>query len=207
MRSAEQQLTFDDHEPGLKEIMGLAAGPGTFLDIGASDGKYAIQLAHLFTRTIALEPHPWIYETLLRNALVSGARVSGVGTLWVANLAAWESQERIRFLSDGARSRVDPNGDLEVSAVQADTWQGIAGGVRLVKIDVEGAEGKVLRGMRSILTIDKPLVVIEMHDNLYGDEIRQEVELELECADYIWYDAYQYGAGVQTSHFWLCRAR
>lgn len=202
MRSAEQQLTFDDHEPGLKEIMALAMGPGAFLDIGAGVGKYAIQLAHLFTATVAVEAHPWTFQALLLNA----AR-SGIESLSVVNVAAWDRDEQVRIVSEGWRSRVDPEGDVEVTGLRGDVWQGLAGRVRLVKIDVEGAEGKVLRGMRSILTIDKPLVVIEMHDNLYGKAIREEVELELECADYIWWDAMQYGAGLKTSHFWLCRAR
>lgn len=203
MRTARHALTFVDHEPGLKEIMGLAAGPGTFLDIGASDGKYAIQLAHLFTITVAFEPHPFTFQKLRLNALQSE-----IDPLLVIEAAAWESDESVRFLSDGAASRVDPDGDFRVRGIRADAYQGIAGGVRLVKIDVEGAEGKVLRGMRNILAVDKPLVVIEMHDNRYGDEIREEVELELECADYIWYDAYQYGTGTKgISHFWLCRPR
>ena len=53
--------------------------------------------------------------------------------------------------------------ELEVAATSLDAYfNGTT--VDLVKIDVEGAEGQVLTGMRRLLRDDRPALVIEFHE-------------------------------------------
>lgn len=61
------------------------------------------------------------------------------------------------------RERVDARrGDVRVAAVSLDGHFGDAP-LDVVKIDVEGAEGEVLRGARRLLRAQRPVVVLEFH--------------------------------------------
>jgi len=53
---------------------------------------------------------------------------------------------------------------LEVQAVALDSWFSPTDPVHFVKIDVEGAEGLVLSGMRRLLREERPVVAVEFHD-------------------------------------------
>lgn len=59
-------------------------------------------------------------------------------------------------------ARFDSGGEVEVRAAQLDSLRLTPPTV--VKIDVEGAESAVLRGMTSILTKDRPVIVVEIHN-------------------------------------------
>ena len=62
---------------------------------------------------------------------------------------------------DGVPTRLE----LEVQAVSLDTWFSSDAPLHFVKIDVEGAEGLVLAGMRRVLREQRPIVAIEFHDD------------------------------------------
>jgi len=53
---------------------------------------------------------------------------------------------------------------LRVRAVSADDYFGTSR-VDFVKMDIEGAAGKALAGMRSILRNQRPVVIVEFHTN------------------------------------------
>jgi FkbM family methyltransferase len=102
----------------------------------------------------------------------------GSGWVTVENLAVTDGAEPSVWLHPG-RGRADGEWnvvgygvdgfqtapELEVAATSLDAY--VASGERLdfVKIDVEGAEGQVLAGMRRLLREARPIVLIEFHDD------------------------------------------
>lgn len=55
---------------------------------------------------------------------------------------------------------------LQVIATSLDTYFPPGSCLNFVKIDVEGAEAKVLSGMRRLLMESRPLIIIEFHDEI-----------------------------------------
>jgi len=128
----------------------------TVLDIGANIGYYTLLAAHLTTstgRVVGFEPHPQNIQTLARSVeynhlnwvraepLVVSDTV-GYETLYVSDDASLTDQHSIvrHVGSSGIRL---PSTTLD-DYLQA---QGLSS-VRFLKVDVEGAEPKVLRGAR-----------------------------------------------------------
>jgi len=165
------------HEQALSETLDRLVSPGmTVADVGANIGKHTLALAdrvggggHVF----AFEPFPGNVERLRYHA-----RVAGMTDLITIRAAA---------VSDGTHDRValhpgrdhsgaewnivghDANGtatdaELYVPAIRLDDMFTPADPLDVVKIDVEGAEGLVLKGMAHILEAQRPALVIEVHD-------------------------------------------
>jgi FkbM family methyltransferase len=142
--------------------------PGDWaLDIGANVGHYTMRMSQLVGaagRVVALEPVPDTFALLAANArLFAHANVS------LVNAAASDRIATVAFeiprFSDGlpnyyqARFTGDRTG-LVVLALPVDALA-LPVTVRLVKIDVEGHEMAVLRGMRRLLERDHPILIVE----------------------------------------------
>lgn len=149
-------------EPGLAACLTRTLQPGdTFVDAGANHGYFSLLAAKLVGpsgRVIAFEPHGEARERLRRHLEVNGlqGRVevhpvalsdrSGVAQMHQSHHNALASlvpeQSPVRHL-------VVFGTPFEVPTVRFDEWraQHASGPIRLMKIDVEGAELMVLNGM------------------------------------------------------------
>jgi FkbM family methyltransferase len=115
-------------------------------------------------RVIALEPVPDTFALLAANArLFAHANVS------LVNAAASDRTATVRFeiprfphgLPNYYQARLTSNSaGLAVLALPVDALA-LPVTVRLVKIDVEGHELAVLRGMRRLLERDHPILIVE----------------------------------------------
>ena len=158
-----------------KEVLNLierVLKPGdVFLDIGANIGYFSLLAASRESKckVIAFEPAGNIYEQLRAN--ISLNHLTNITTL---NAAAGEkSEEKELFLSSadnlGMSSLKQPgnfSGKTEmVKVVAIDDWLKNSGltKIDLVKIDVEGGELAVLKGMKETLSKLKPLLIIEIN--------------------------------------------
>lgn len=124
-----------------------------FLDIGANVGLYSLLAASRHARVLAVEPNPSICAELLENIHLNacGDRVK------VANVAAGDAQDIIHIGIPEQRNRgmsreVDPSrvsGAVCVATMRIAAVCRALGmtDIRLVKIDVEGAELHALRGL------------------------------------------------------------
>lgn len=126
----------------------LPAGlrPRRVLDLGANIGLFALDLALRFAhaRILAVEPHPATFARLRAHA----APFPGIEPL---HAAVWERGGEVAFaaLDQHPSARVsgaDGEGTVRVPAVTLDgLFDRLGGGADLVKFDVEGAEGRILR--------------------------------------------------------------
>lgn len=166
-------------EPGTMAWIDAEVRPGdVFHDIGANIGIYAIAAAHRVGadgRVVAFEPHKVNATALLRNVTESGLadRVevvatavsdrSGLARFHYKSLKSASTASQLGHTRRaGGEGEFDPVVTELVPAVVIDEL--VAAGrippPSLVKIDVDGNELEILRGMEKVLTgADRPRAV------------------------------------------------
>lgn len=189
--------TLETYEPELRNALSATVRTGMVAyDIGANVGAFTLQLAHLVGpggHVFAFEPDPLNYsflkETVTAN-LLSQVTVVNYAIADATGAAQFDRRGggfSGRLSTNDARYTRTRNAIMVHSASLDDL---IAAGQILppnvVKIDVEGNEALVLRGMRHTLSAYKPIVACEIHTSL-GDR-STEVEAELSLARYQWKD-------------------
>jgi FkbM family methyltransferase len=162
---AGNEVRFDAELAFLKRV----ARPGAVVvEVGAHHGMLTVQLA----RWVGAEGRVHAFELNAENALVLAANL-GVNRLFQAGVihaAVWEREGAV-----GAEGERVGSAGASVPMVSLDAWLRRAGvgRVDLLKVDVEGYEGHVLRGAREILA-SGPALDLELHlDDLarYGDTL------------------------------------
>jgi FkbM family methyltransferase len=173
-------------------VLGRIPDGGVFLDVGAHVGHYALRAAAKASQVIAIEANP---DTAAR--LGHNLGLNGITNVTVHNVAAWDERTRMNLLSPHACER---DGSTQVLAA-AEGDDGFVDGVPLdellaglerldlVKVDVEGADLHVLRGMAATLARLRPVLFIEDH-SIYGYYERDELNALLGELGYRWHDPF-----------------
>jgi len=138
-----------------------------FLDVGAHIGKYTIPIAKIVGENglvIAVEPHPINYKTLLENI-----RLNGLKNVIALNIAAWsENRKMTLFIGDKtslhSTKKDFGRGSIIVNAKALDNVLNELKVERVnwIKIDVEGAEFEVLKGLQNTLRKQRPTLIVEI---------------------------------------------
>ena len=176
-------------EPDVQQLLALFVRPGMVaFDIGANIGYFVIALSRLVGpagRVIAFEPHPVSVRRLSRHL-----ELNAIANTQVEEAAAGEADGEAEFsiaLTEQQGRFVDlpsvpPDGkSIRVRCRSIDSYVQESGVVPdLILLDVEHAEGRVLRGMRRLLSEGKPLIIIEMH----GDEAIADAYAALKSCAY-----------------------
>lgn len=154
------------YEPdNLEVLLSFVREDSVFLDIGANLGFFSIQIGKRVRhagKVYAFEPHPEMVRLLCASAHLNGLSAfdGQSGTVIVKNFGVSDRDEHVHFnyprdvvgggtlnpLADGQHERVASQVRRLDHALPADFK------CDLVKIDVEGHELNVLRGMEGILT-------------------------------------------------------
>lgn len=147
---------------------------GTFADIGANTGYYAL-LAAAVEPSVAVdayEPYPPVLETLEQNVAINRAhrvRVHGVAlgaaagtaTLYVPvgghGLVETSSSLNPRFSHSGVGREIE----VEVTTLDA-VYPSAVEAPALLKIDVESLEAEVVAGGAAMIERRRPLLVLEL---------------------------------------------
>ena len=142
-----------------------------FVDCGAYDGDtihaFLEWSGGVFSKIIAFEPDPKNAEML--RAYAEGRSDLGK-RLDIRTSGVAESAGGVSFLaSGGSDARICQNGDVQVSCVSLDEALGFERAT-FVKMDIEGAEMAALRGARTIMRRDRPIIaacVYHQQDHLW----------------------------------------
>jgi FkbM family methyltransferase len=137
-----------------------------FVDVGASFGYFATLAGSIVGpggRLIAFEPGPQNQTMLLLN-LAS----NGVVAPEVHQMALSSHEGFVVYTYSGSNGFITPFGGdphelVNRSLVRTSTLDAVVGDRRvdMIKIDVEGAEGRVLAGARTVLGRDHPILLME----------------------------------------------
>jgi len=145
----------------------LDINEGVFIDIGAHVGKYTIIMAKKLEGTgtvLAFEPHPINFKLLLVNL-----HLNKIYNVLPFNMACYSSNGYTDLYvaeESGLHSLILPRSKnkIRIKTVMLDhiIEKLCISNIRLIKIDVEGAEVEVIKG--SIKTIEKhhPTLIVEV---------------------------------------------
>lgn len=167
-------------EPNLTRWLQSRLKPGdAFLDVGANIGYFTLLAARLVGmqgQVIAVEASPNIHGLLMANLSINGVR----NTI-VHNIAAADVKSKLKLYfgdpgnlgtgtlraKSGALVEAEVPAERLADVVDRDTMKR----VRVIKIDVEGAEARVIDGMMPLLAYAGPSLEIVV-------EIRPQTLLE-----------------------------
>jgi FkbM family methyltransferase len=134
-----------------------------FVDVGANVGYYTILASKRVGangKVFAVEPVPQTVKVLKFNIKLNGLR-----NVNVVDKAAWNSycklKMRVAFGEFGGASFFRNGVEIDVDAIPLDDVLEDVPKIKLIKIDVEGAEYEVLQGLKQSL-IRTEYVVLEL---------------------------------------------
>jgi FkbM family methyltransferase len=149
------------------DLLTASYGAVNFFDVGANAGQHALFMARKVTQVHAFEPSPTTADRFRLNVAINA--LDNV-ILHPVALADADSEETLGsgFRGNSGSRSLDwtlPGASTErVQVRNADAYFSAHGlpPMHLLKIDVEGYEQRVLRGLGSRLHADRPLIVMEL---------------------------------------------
>ena len=162
------EKTQDFYEaPLLEQWSPLVQDPGIILDVGANLGNHTLFWSRFFPNAgiVAMEPFPDNYDCLCQNVADNG--LSQVRPLQAAagEKAGFAHVTGFQPTNLGATTfqYSEPGDELtaEVRTLDSVSEDLQLTGIGLVKIDTEGFELSVLKGMQGILERDRPVLWVE----------------------------------------------
>lgn len=159
-----------DFEPELDRL-GEWLSPGDWaVDVGANVGLYTARMSAAVGpsgRVVALEPVPSTFALLAANTRVmphENVTLHNAAATDAAGVVGMRVPRSAAGLEDHYQSHLcDDGADVRVVGVRLDDLP-LPHPVALVKVDAEGHELAVLRGMRRLLERDRPALVVEASD-------------------------------------------
>lgn len=157
------------YEPHVAGPMAAALQPGaTFVDVGASIGFFTVMAGRIVGpsgRVIACEPGPQNHSLLLLNIFAND-----LGNVRLHRIAVSDTDEILAYSQQGDNGSISAfDGDPDALGVQElvqaqplDSLLESSARVDVIKVDVEGAEGRVFRGGEQTLRKFRPVVFFEL---------------------------------------------
>jgi FkbM family methyltransferase len=171
----------------------------TFVDVGANVGYFTLIAARLLKNggVVAIEPFPSIYKTLEANL-----QLNNINNVRLIPRAASDVDQNIQMfygdpINEGATTSVAGKFKNEPVIVRGEplsnllTEQEIKS-IRLIKIDVEGAEYSVIQGMRQIIQKlpDDAEILVEISPSANGQEHLADIFSIFELAGFLPYEIF-----------------
>ncbi len=163
-------LRSGEYEPHLTAVFERYCKPGmTVVDVGANLGYYSLLASRLVGssgRVIALEPNSENCRLVL-----SSLRMGGVTNVRLVPVAA-DAEAGWAYYSTHVGSNgglIEDRDLLEHPGTVVPTFRLddiVDGPVGFLKMDVEGAEGRVVSGARGLIERDRPIITTELKDEM-----------------------------------------
>lgn len=137
---------------------------GTVVDVGAHTGYYTVLASNLVGprgRVVSFEPHPRNAGFLRRHVELNGCENTVVEEAAVANVGGTSA---FAAGSGSGTGSLRADGPMEVRTVGLDAYcDRHELHPDVIKVDVEGAEARVLRGAKRVLRRDRPVLLLSTH--------------------------------------------
>jgi FkbM family methyltransferase len=158
--------------PVLRAIERLVAPGAICYDLGASIGYLSLLLARKARRVYAFEPAPHAGEEIRRHAAANR-----FDNIHIVPSPVSDESRTVRFsLTDTAFGSCIVESDskhqvVEMTTVRLDDFAREHEFPDLIKLDVEGEEGRVLEGARTILREHRPRICCELHTREASEQV------------------------------------
>ena len=167
-------MSLDSSEPSVKANLERIQVRDA-VDIGANFGFYSVVLSHFVgpgSKVVSIEPDPVYFQYLRRN-LASNSCANVIPL----QVACWSSETELSLVRPTIGVALDSHvesatkrGSLQVKSRRLDSILAEHDcHPSMIKMDVEGAEVEVLRGMESTIQTEKPTVVFEARDETIAE--------------------------------------
>ncbi len=131
----------------------------TFVDAGAYDGDTILEIIKdtngMFDKIYAFEPDERNYEKLVKVVDICGYK----NQIEVLKLGLYDSNKVVNFNSNLTNSSIDKDGTQQIEVARCDEVLKDKK-VTYIKMDIEGAEFKALKGSENIILKQKPKLAI-----------------------------------------------
>ena len=164
------ELDFLEHICTIKNgIVNKAIHNGLVLDIGANIGNHTIFFLTKKARKIfSFEPVKDTFDILKRNIEINNFQSSV--NLFNAGVGQKKGKAILKYYNskNTGMSQVclDQNGNIPIISIDE---LNIEEQINFIKIDVEGYEADVIKGMTKTIKQNKPLIMIEIRDYLFAE--------------------------------------
>lgn len=187
----------DKDELVLRVFEALLVPGDNVLDVGANIGRMSLLASRLVGstgRVLAFEPSPLVVASLYKNAFFNNC-----SNIAIRNYAVSDADGRLAFhvpldTNSGLGSFRDIGEGqslvIEVPIRRLDAETGLPESVRLIKIDTEGADLRVLRGAQALIDRCRPTIVMEFSPRWIA-QLGDSAEWILEFAAKSGYSLYQ----------------
>jgi FkbM family methyltransferase len=168
MRAGHRRFALGTYEPDVCALIQSRPHGETMLDIGANVGYFTLLMvkqAGRDGRVIAFEPVPAVHALLCENLRLNNCTQASAERMALADLETFETMRSERDSPVPFTARLADDGDCRVAVGTLDRYVEASGlkALDFVKIDVEGAEDRVVRGMSGTLRTFKPDILLEIH--------------------------------------------
>jgi FkbM family methyltransferase len=169
--SKEKAYWLGHYERPVQRFLEQNVTPGDVVyDVGAHIGFFSVCAARLGASVYSFEPLGANASRLRTNATLNELDIHPV------EAAAWHETGTVELVPGDSEKEFRTVAGAGVSSIALDEFAARERPPTLLKLDVEGAEAHVLRGARSILAENRPIVVCELH----SDQARIDVLALLE---------------------------
>jgi len=168
VRASPQSLLYFSRrfEPHVRNLYCSLLKEGMIVaDVGASTGYYTLLASKIVGSTgsvLSFEPEPHRFRELVDNVRINKCNNVKPFKLAVSDKEGETEFEQVNALGSGCVVKAKKNAKKR-TRVKTTTLDSFKIGVDLVKIDVEGAELEVLKGMKKILAKGKVKIICEVH--------------------------------------------
>ena len=153
-----------------------ASRKGIFLDIGSNIGNHTLYFFqnNLIQFAYCFEPVHDTFQILQKNIYINNLQ----NKVKLFNVGVGESQGTAQIASysksniGSAQLKISNNGDIPIIAIDDINFEQK---ISLIKIDVEGFEPNVIKGMLNTIKIHKPTIFIEIRKQFF-DEISKHLQ-------------------------------
>ena len=147
-----------------------------FMDIGANVGHHSIFLSKFASQVLAFEPYPKVnmqFKQQIAHNNISNIQIFEIGLSdrceTLNYYAPTGNNEGIGSFDESSIGKGNTSyGKLELQegdqVIESDSWKNI----KLIKIDVEGFEKKVIKGLTRTIEEERPVIVCEI---TYGQQL------------------------------------
>lgn len=146
---------------------------GVCVDIGSNIGNHAVFFSKIFDSVVCFEPGDVSFHVLSANILSSGSSNCIIHKCALGSVESLGTLVKISDTNLGSSkvSLDDASGDIEIKV--GDNLFVSSSSISLIKIDVEGSEIDVLKGLEGTIDKHQPIICIEVLSPENLDQVKR----------------------------------